>query len=68
MTAHSSDDLGPNCPSCGHGQPWGIDIRGEYDGVLIWECPSCSHAWPRFTEGRWNRRAAEIINEWESAK
>jgi hypothetical protein len=67
MTAHPSDDYGPNCPACGYGQPWGIDIRGTYDGVLIWECPSCRHQWPRFTQGRWNRQALEIIANWKAA-
>lgn len=25
----------------------GVNIRGEYDGVLYWTCPDCGFAWPR---------------------
>lgn len=43
------------CPNCGakeEGDAFfyftGIEIRGVYDGVLIWECVLCKHRWPRF--------------------
>ena len=62
MTYHPAE---PPCPRCGHHPAWAITIRGEYDGVLFWQCPLCRHAWPRFTQGRWNRRANEIITKWK---
>lgn len=31
----------------------GIEVRGAYDGVLIWQCPDCKHMWPRFQEWDW---------------
>lgn len=50
------------CPKCGHKTVWGVEVRGEYDGVLFWECPACKHAWPRFPEGtRWHQVAASFI-------
>jgi len=27
----------------------GIEIQGEYDGILYWECSSCKSRWHRFT-------------------
>lgn len=33
----------------------GIEIRGEYDGVCMWQCPFCKTKWNRWTE--------EIVNE-----
>lgn len=42
----------------------GIEIRGVYDGVLIWECPDCGFTWPRFDAGRLYIKAKEIINAW----
>lgn len=27
----------------------GIEILGEYDGVLHWKCPDCKYTWHRFT-------------------
>ena len=27
----------------------GIEIRGIYDGPIIWECPLCRYHWPRFS-------------------
>lgn len=44
----------------------GQEIRGVYDGVLIWHCPMCDYAWPRFSEGKLNRIAKDIINGWEA--
>lgn len=47
----------------------GIEVRGVYDGVLIWKCEKCNHMWPRFSEENWERlhkKALEIINQWES--
>lgn len=41
------------CPFCGKEEGdyfafTGIEVRGIYDGVLIWECGVCKHRWPRF--------------------
>jgi ssDNA-binding Zn-finger/Zn-ribbon topoisomerase 1 len=59
----------PNCPKCGYGQPWCIEVRGVYDGGLFWECPSCQHMWPRFPEGtKLHRVALEKITEWREAR
>lgn len=33
----------------------GIEIRGEYDGVLYWHCPKCN--------GRWNRFTGEVLKD-----
>ena len=60
MTAHPSD---PNCPACGYGQPWGIQVQGHYDGILLWQCPSCAHRWPRFDKGHWHKIAVTLIEE-----
>ena len=27
----------------------GIEIRGKYDGVLVWRCPDCDYMWHRFS-------------------
>jgi hypothetical protein len=38
------------CPNCGNneqGKMLGHEVRGVYDGVLVWECLGCRHAWPR---------------------
>lgn len=47
----------------------GYDIRGVYDGVLIWGCPDCGHFWPRFSMNATYRtlhlRALEIIEQWK---
>jgi hypothetical protein len=29
----------------------GIEVRGVYDGVLVWQCIDCNHMWPRFPKG-----------------
>lgn len=45
----------------------GYDIRGVYDGVLIWGCPDCGHLWPRFPESdRLHTRALQVIAEWKN--
>jgi hypothetical protein len=56
------------CPQCGMTNPYGIEIRGGYDGVLIWECPACNHMWPRFTSGPRHKRGLETIARWEAAR
>ena len=42
----------------------GIEVPGEYDGVLIWNCPDCGHYWPRFDSGYKHTHALEIIGGW----
>lgn len=37
----------------------GIEIRGVYDGVLLWQCPDCGGRWHRWPEGHELRRRAE---------
>lgn len=32
----------------------GIEVRGAYDGVLIWKHETCGHMWPRFSESDWD--------------
>jgi transposase-like protein len=52
------------CPRCGESDQarlFGIEYPGVYDGILHWECRSCRTRWPRFTEGRLNRLAADKI-------
>lgn len=45
----------------------GIDVRGAYDGVLIWKCEVCNYMWPRFPEGeRLHDVAVKIIEKWEN--
>lgn len=53
---------GPVCPRCGHDPVASIEIRGVYDGTLIWQCDA-SHLWPRFASGRLNTAAQRIIAE-----
>lgn len=31
----------------------GIQVQGQYDGVLIWKCEKCNHMWPRFSKESW---------------
>lgn len=26
----------------------GVEVRGVYDGVLLWQCPDCGKRWHRF--------------------
>ena len=33
----------PHCPQCGDKEPWGVEVRAIYDGVLFWDCPTCHH-------------------------
>lgn len=46
---------------------FGIEVRGVYDGILIWKCPDCNHMWPRFpNEAYWERlhkKALYIIDK-----
>lgn len=49
----------------------GIEVRGVYDGVLIWECPYCDHKWPRFSYEQWgnlHEKALNLIAEWKKEK
>ena len=41
----------------------GIEVRGVYDGILIWHCKECNERWPRFTEGFLYERAARYLLE-----
>ena len=48
---------------------FGIEVRGVYDGILIWKCPDCNHMWPRFGKGTTqmlHTKAMEIIEKWEN--
>lgn len=51
------------CPSCGStdgNARWGHEVRGVYDGVLVWFCAACGHYWPReFTGSPGLQRKAE---------
>lgn len=59
----------PPCPQCKGKDPFGVEIRGVYDGILLWECRYCGHRWPRFPEGTGlHRRATEMIKMWEEAR
>ena len=59
------------CPGCGHPAGGttlvGEQVRGVYDGILIWHHETCGHAWPRFqpdAESGYSRlhyRAAAMI-------
>lgn len=60
-----AEHIVPACPAGHIDMPFGIEVRGVYDGVLLWECPACGTRWPRFNEGRRNQIATEIIKEWE---
>lgn len=37
----------------------GVQVRGEYDGVLYWSCPDCGGRWHRFPVGDYRRGRAE---------
>ncbi len=46
----------------------GIEVRGVYDGILIWKHEDCGHMWPRFSKTDWERlhdKAVAIIREWD---
>jgi hypothetical protein len=52
------------CPQCGSTDLQFIEVRGEYDGILVMGCNNCDHLWPRFSRQEWQRlhdRALEII-------
>lgn len=51
------------CPE-GHTEPIGIEVRGVYDGVLIWQCQVCDALWPRFADGPRHLAALELIEHW----
>lgn len=36
----------------------GLEVRGVYDGVLIWYCPDCDVKWPRFGKPDWRHKEA----------
>jgi len=49
----------------------GIEVRGAYDGILIWQCPDCDHLWPRFSKENWetmHNRAVAHIKVMEESK
>lgn len=50
---------GPTCPSCGAGDPAGVEVRGVYDGVLFWQCQQCGTPFHRWPEGSPDRVRAE---------
>ena len=62
MTEH----IVPACPAGHIDMPFVIEVRGVYDGGLIWECPVCHAKWPRFNEGRLHRAALKVIEEWKN--
>jgi hypothetical protein len=49
------------CPQCQVLDPWGVEVRGAYDGVLYWECSACHHMWPRFSDGRLHEQGVQAI-------
>ena len=51
----------PTCPRCGHTEQYAIEVRGVYDGTLVWQCRDCSHMWPRFPGGTLNLAALRWI-------
>lgn len=48
----------PDCPRCKRADWIGIEVRGEYDGVLFWRCAGCTHHVHRFPVGHWLREKA----------
>ena len=63
MTLTEDEQINLVCPVCHENQIIGIELRGQYDGVLVWRCAKCEHQWPRFASGRWHDVAAKWINE-----
>lgn len=51
------------CPECGGDKTIGIEARGVYDGILVWQCMMCRHQWPRWSEGILARKGAEFIKK-----
>lgn len=42
----------------------GVEIMGQYDGVLYWKCPDCGWAFQRWPEGHYlHDRAEQFINQ-----
>lgn len=37
----------------------GIQVMGDYDGVLYWKCPDCGGVWNRWPEGHYLHARAE---------
>lgn len=54
-----SDDLALSEKPRRYSRKIGVEISGEYDGVLFWRCPDCGKAWHRWPEGTWQRDAAQ---------
>lgn len=48
------------CPQCGRAAVASIEVRGVYDGTLIWQCEA-DHRWPRFPSGRLHDEAVRLI-------
>lgn len=49
-------------------KPFGVEIRGVYDGVVFWACPACEFAWHRFGEDDPLRMRAEThLARWRAA-
>lgn len=52
------------------GRALGIQVRGAYDGILIWKCPDCEGHWPRFPDEKYygylHQKALRIIADWEA--
>jgi uncharacterized membrane protein len=64
----TEEDVPPFCPQCDRGNAHGYEIRGVYDGILLWRCQYCHHMWPRFSPpGRLHDEAMEIIAGWSKA-
>lgn len=49
-------------------EAYGIEVRGVYDGVLIFQCPECGNMWPRFTEGPLRDKARQVIARWDEIR
>ena len=58
--------ISPVCPNgCGKA-PWGVEIRGLYDGVAYWWCMTCGARWHRWPEGTRDYLRAECERIWAS--
>lgn len=40
----------------------GIEVRGVYDGTLMYKCPDCKKYWARFPWVKINEETGEIIS------
>ena len=47
---------------------YAVEVRGVYDGALIWQCPECGNMWPRFSEGPLRDKARHVIARWGEEK